>query len=384
MSSQPPSGEYRPEDHPHHQPGPAEPVIPQPVPEPGGAGAAAPYGQPQPIPRRRSSGWIWMLVLLLLIGGGGVLMVGSLAAALAGIASLAAIEEQSKLREIHVSHNADAVSKVAVITVEGLIADYDGFVKKQIEQVAEDETVEAVVLRVNSPGGTVAASDYLLHQLISLREERDLPIVVSMGAIAASGGYYMSMAVGDTPNSIYAEPATWTGSIGVIIPHYNLAGTFEKLGIENDSIVSEPLKDMGNISRAMTEREREVFEQLVAESFEHFKQVVRTGRPEFREHPERLDDVATGQIFTAKQAEQNGLVDQIGFREDAVERAIELANLSPGRVNVVRYKPQPTLSDVFMGAQASTPQLDPSQLLDLATPRAFYLCTWLPGVLETP
>lgn len=312
-----------------------------------------------------------------------MLILASLAAALTGIASLAAIEQPGDLREVHVSHNKDAQKKVAIITIEGLIADYDGFVKKQIDQVRDDDNVAAVVLRVNSPGGTVAASDYLLHQLNTLREERDLPTVVSMGAIAASGGYYLAMAVGTTPNSIYAEPATWTGSIGVIIPHYNLQGAFEHLGIENDSIASGPLKDMGNISRPMTEREREVFEQLVADSFEQFKEVIRQGRPEFKEHPERLDELATGQIFTASQAEQNGLVDRIGFREEAVQRAIALADLDPDRVNVVRYKPLPKLAEVLMGAQTRRPTFDPSRLLELATPQAHYLCTWLPGLLES-
>ncbi|MFW6124557.1 MAG: signal peptide peptidase SppA [Pirellulales bacterium] len=379
MSSPPPSEGYSPDERPERQPGPSEPVTPQAVPEHGGT---SPPGSV--VRRPRSRGWLWLLIVLIVLGGLGVLMIGGLAAGLAGIARLAVLEGPAKLREVHVSHNPEAKRKVAVITVEGLIIDYDGFVKKQIDQAREDESIEAVVLRINSPGGTVAASDYLLHQLQSLREQRDLPLVVSMGAIAASGGYYMAMAVGDTPDALYAEPATWTGSIGVIIPHYNLHEMFQHLGVENDSIASGPLKDMGSLSRPMTEREREVFEGLVSASFERFKQMIRRGRPEFDQHPERLEQLATGQIFTAEQAEENGLVDRIGFREDAVERAVELAGIPPDRVNVVRYKPKPKLADVFMGSRAERPTLDPTRLLDLATPRAYYLCTWLPGVLESP
>ena len=104
---------------------------------------------------------------------------------------------------------------MAIITVSGVIVDGDGYVKKQIERVRQDEDVKAIVLRVNTPGGTVTGSDYILHHLNRLRAERKLPLVVSMGSVAASGGYYVSMAVGDQPQSIYAEPTTTTGSIGV-------------------------------------------------------------------------------------------------------------------------------------------------------------------------
>ena len=99
-----------------------------------------------------------------------------------------------------------ASDKVVIINISGLIADGKGFVKQQIDQVRDDKDVKAVVIRVNSPGGTVTASDYMFHHLTKLREEKDIPFVVSMGSIAASGGYYVAMAVGDQEQSIYAEP----------------------------------------------------------------------------------------------------------------------------------------------------------------------------------
>ncbi|RMF88450.1 MAG: signal peptide peptidase SppA, partial [Planctomycetota bacterium] len=101
---------------------------------------------------------------------------------------------QTKLREEFVSHNRFADNTIAIIRVEGLIVGGDGFVKKQIDTVAEDESVKAVVLRVDSPGGTVTGSDYIYHHLVEMRKKRDIPIVVSMGSLAASGGYYVSMA----------------------------------------------------------------------------------------------------------------------------------------------------------------------------------------------
>jgi protease IV len=107
--------------------------------------------------------------------------------------------------------------------------------------------------------------------------------------------------------------------------------------------------------------------------------VIRAGRPKFKADPAALDKLATGQIFTADQAKESGLVDQVGFLEKAVERAIALAKVPADDVSVVRYKSEPTLADVILGGQAkSPPGLDLAAILDSATPRAYYLCTWLP------
>ena len=138
------------------------------------------------------------------------------------------------------SGSTSARSKVAIIDVSGVIGMSDDFVKKQIDRVREDENVKAVVVRVDSPGGTITGSDYILHHLTELKRDRELPLVVSMGSIAASGGYYVSMAVGDTPNTIYAEPTTTTGSIGVIIPHYDVSGLLARYDVKDDSIVTHP------------------------------------------------------------------------------------------------------------------------------------------------
>ena len=125
------------------------------------------------------------------------------------------------------SGSATASAKVAIIAVKGAIMESDGFVKRQIDRVRNDDDVKAIVVRVDSPGGTVTASHYIYHHLKKLQKDKEeasgeeFPMVVSMGSIAASGGYYVSMAVGDAPDTIYAEETTWTGSIGVIIPSYD-------------------------------------------------------------------------------------------------------------------------------------------------------------------
>ena len=284
-----------------------------------------------------------------------------------------------------------APQKVAIINVSGAILDGDGFVKRQIDRVREDSNVVAVVLRIDSPGGTVTASDYLYHHLKKLREDRNLPMVVSMGSLCASGGYYMAMAVGDQPDAIFAEPTTWTGSIGVVIPHYDLSGLLASWEIKDDSIASHPYKLMGSPTRELTEeereKERELLRTLVDESFERFKGVVRSGRPALAEDASELDEVTTGQIFSADQALAHGLVDRIGFIDEAVARAAELAGTSAEDVRCVEFVKPPGALDALLGTQAKAlvegrPTWDLATLLDLAAPRAYYLSSWLPSVVR--
>ena len=288
-------------------------------------------------------------------------------------------------------HSLEKLSsnKIAIIEVEGTIISGDGFVKKQIDRVREDKNVKAVVLRVNSPGGTVTGSDYIYHHLKQLIKDKNIPMVVSMGSLAASGGYYVSMAAGEKEKLIYAEPTTWTGSIGVIIPHYDISGLLKKWDVVDDSIASGPLKQMLSPTRtadaAVEEREQAVVKKLVEECFGDFKQIVLDSRPALRNDQALQDTVFTGQIFTAKQALKNGLVDEIGFLEDAIDRALQLASLSKDNARVVRYnQPLGALSEL-LGASASqqSSRIDVGQLLDLTAPRAYFLCTWLPSIITT-
>src|SRR5215213_11445211 len=186
-------------------------------------------------------------------------------------------------QEKYYSLSETAADKIAIIKVEGAILDADGFIKKQIDRVREDDSVKAVVLRIDSPGGTVTASDFLYHHLRDMVKDRDIPVVVSMGGICASGGYYMAMAAGDGEDVIYAEPTTWTGSIGVVIPHYDFSGLLSSWNVKDDSIASHKFKLMGSPTRQLTPEEkaeeRKLLQELVDESFERFKQIVLTGRP---------------------------------------------------------------------------------------------------------
>ncbi len=293
---------------------------------------------------------------------------------------------EGSVQEKFVSHDPKAKDKIAILPIEGVILESeDGFVKRAIDTAMEDERVKAIVLRVDSPGGSVSGSDYIYHHLRELVKKRNIPIVVSMGGIAASGGYYVSMAVGDVANTIYAEPTGFTGSIGVIIPHYNVAGLMDEYKVVDDSIASNKLKTMGSITKPMSKDEKDIFQSLVDESFAHFKDVVKEGRPKFKKDTAALDKLATGRIYTAVEAADPkvGLVDKLGFVEDAVDRAIELAHLDKDKVKVVRYKAEPSLTSTLLGGQSRSAGFDLKSLLDMTTPRAYYLVSWLPGVTET-
>jgi protease-4 len=283
-----------------------------------------------------------------------------------------------------------ADDKVAIITVSGVIVDGEGFVKNQIDKVKADKNVKAVVVRVDSPGGTVTGSDYIYHHLKELREEKSLPIVVSMGGMAASGGYYVSMAVGDKPDTIFAEPTCSTGSIGVMIPHYDISGLLARYDIEDDSLATHPRKLMLSMTREMNDEERELIMTHINDMFERFKTVIKEGRPKFKDDPTALDQLATGEIFTAEKAEKNGLIDKIGFLEAAIDRALELASLDKEKTKVVKYKRPVTLFDNLGYAEArrqalplgAASSLDLATLLDFSAPRAWYLTTNLPALVS--
>ena len=281
------------------------------------------------------------------------------------------------LTEKHFSGNAKAKSKVAIMTINGVIygGEDTGFIR-QIEKAAEDKNVKAIVLRINSPGGTVSGSDYYHHKLLELKNTRKIPIVVSMGDMAASGGYYLAV----TGDEIFAEPSTLTGSIGVIMPNYDLSALCEKIGVRSDPITSGPLKEGGSMTRPMTPEERAVLETVINAMFDRFKEIVCDGRPALRDDPELLAEVTTGQVFLAGQALEKKLIDEIGYLDDAVKRAVSLAGLTKDTCNVVRYEQPKTPLEAILGAKADKIAGADTQtaivaglLDDLTTPKMYYI-----------
>jgi len=201
--------------------------------------------------------------------------------------------------------------KVGVVKVEGLILDAKKIVD-QIHRYRDDRGVTAVVVRVDSPGGTVGASQERYEEVKKLSEEK--PVVVSMGTVAASGGYYVSCPA----SLIFANPGTITGSIGVVMEVTNLEGLFDWMKVKNQVIKSGEYKDTGSPYREMTKKEREYLQEFVTNVHLQFEKAVAEGRDLSMEEVHEISD---GRIYSGAQARELGLVDEIGNLWDAIDEA---------------------------------------------------------------
>ena len=197
---------------------------------------------------------------------------------------------------------------------------------KELIRLKEDEEVKAVVIRVNSPGGSAYVSDQIWKQVKALKAEK--PVVVSMGNVAASGGYYISCAA----NQIVAEPNTLTGSIGVFGMFPNMTGLFEKLDITSDVVKTHTFSDMGNTARPMTEAEKALVQGTVERNYRTFLSRCADGR---NMSMEAIDAIGQGRVWTGEQALANGLVDRLGDLDTAIQVAADLADLSEYSVQTV-------------------------------------------------
>ncbi len=243
------------------------------------------------------------------------------------------------LKEFTLSGDGDA--KIAVVTVSGtlnnkpaesLVVSKPSIVKETVARLgkaASDRDVKALLLKVDSPGGSVTASDILHHEIVKFKKRRpDVKIVVAMMDVAASGGYYIAAA----GHSIVAHPTTVTGSIGVIFVRPDLSGLLDMIGTRTLVTKSGPLKDMGSPFRPATDEEDKLFQEMIDEYYDRFVEVVAEGRglPE-----DRVRAIADGRIYTGKQAKELGLVDRIGYLNDAVDEARTIADLDEGARLVV-------------------------------------------------
>lgn len=210
----------------------------------------------------------------------------------------------------------DSNNRILVIPIEGTIgmesATYQhDHILASIDKIKEDKTIKAVLLSIDSPGGGVYATREIYDRMRLIQEETDLPIYVSMGSMAASGGYYLAM-LGD---QVYASQETVTGSIGVIMSAYNTEGLLEKLGVTPVVYKSGAMKDIMSSSREATEEERQVLQTYIDESYQRFVDVIVEGRkmPE-----EKIRQLADGRIYSGQQAKELGLIDQLGYEADAL------------------------------------------------------------------
>ena len=262
----------------------------------------------------------------------------------------------------------DGPDKIAVVPVEGTIAsanDSLGGIQPTVSpegladalrQAGQDPGVVAVVLEVNSPGGGVTASDEMHQSILDFRENTGKPVVISMGDVAASGGYYISTAA----DRIFANETTLTGSLGVIFQFNNFAEAAKKYGIKQVVIKSGKYKDLGNAFREVRPEEREIFQSLVDESYSEFVDVISEGRdiPE-----DRVREIADGRVYSGVQAKELGLVDSFGGLDEASAAAGRLAESND--TTVVRYIQEPTLTDTLLARLApQEPQAE--QIMDAA------------------
>jgi protease-4 len=326
-------------------------------------------------PPRRGRGWMVLALVLLVLLGLSVL--GNLGQFAGDIVSVKGIHTRTagpKLEEAVLEDN-DAGNKIAVVDIDGIITsrgdDQNGYnmvdvVKAQLDRARDDSKVKAVVLRVDSPGGEVLASDEIYRALVDFQKDSGKPVITSMGNLAASGGYYVSLA----SRWIVANDLTITGSIGVILHTWNYRALMDKVGLQPEVYKSGRFKDMLSGERNPAEippEEREMVQALIDETYARFQGVVEDGRDSAHQRnksegkalADNWKDYADGRVLSGTQAYDLGFVDERGTFQDAVSRAKKIAGIHGA--NLIQYQKRYDLSNflrLFGKSQAPVIKVD--------------------------
>ena len=307
---------------------------------------------------------------------------------LSGCIHIDVFSDKGKLGETTIS--GEGTDKVLLIDISGtLTTSKDGGLfpepslparlKEELTKAGKDDHIKAIILRINTPGGTVTSSDILYHELQEFKEKHNIPIISSIMDIGTSGGYYVAMA----SDYIYAHPSTITGSIGVIMLTLNGEGLLEKIGVEPAAIVSGPKKSMGSPFRAMKEEERTIFQNVIDRLYARFLAVVQEGRPLLTK--EKIRQLADGRIYTADVAKAEGLIDEIGYIDDAIEQAKSRAKLTEAQVVTYTRRSPETHHNIYSKFEPPTvghvgfPSLNAHTLMGAfqgGTPQILYM--WIP------
>jgi protease-4 len=324
-----------------------------------------PVISPPPPPKpRRSRGWmIFAIILLVLLF---ISLFGNLTQFVSRMLSFNNGFKPSMARDIGpkleecVLEDNDAHNKIAVIEVDGIITSHEAdpagnnmvdVIKAQLDRAKEDSRVKAVILKVDSPGGEVMASDQINKLFVKFQKDSSKPVICSMGSLAASGGYYIS-----APSRwIVADDLTLTASIGVIMEGLNYRGLMDKIGVAPDVYKSGKFKDMLSPMRETNEippEEHAMVQKLIDDTYQKFKGVVRDGRSaahkingnEGNALSPDWESYADGRVVSGEQALQIGLVDELGDFDAAVDRAEKIAN-SGRDANLVEYRERYDLSN---------------------------------------
>ncbi len=376
-----------------------------------------PARQPAPPPPPHSGGaWraFFVLVLIISLGLNVLVCCGGLGAmfgfGFGGDADGAPVHEK-----FH-SGAAGADDKVAVVTIEGIIMEGAlTYAHKQIDKAAGDKNVKAVVVRIESPGGTITASDELHRRLVHLRDGTTpkyaadnpaaKPLLVSMGNLAASGGYYIAMPAKKTKDEIkiFAEPTTITGSIGVYASFPDIHKLADKYGVEMKMVKAGDIKGSGSMFHEMSPQERQPWDDMVDHAYDRFLGIVADGRPPLTKDQLRnevtmkgdiplIDDKgnvlkgedgkpqtapfsrkrADGGIYTAEEAVKFGLVDKVGTVDDAIAEAAKQAGLTKYRA-ITYERPLSLLTALTGGTESRTAAADIGRLVNGLGPRVWYM-----------
>ncbi|TAL09135.1 MAG: signal peptide peptidase SppA [Nitrospirae bacterium] len=314
-----------------------------------------------------------------------LLLPAAIALVTAGCISISLFPQPGPLHEKTVQ--GTAADKILMIDVSGIIAEKPGSgggfgpsedivarVKEELTMAAEDAQIKALLLRINSPGGTVTASDVLHHELSAFKARRKMPVVAVIMDVGASGGYYVASAA----DRIVAHPTSVTGSVGVIMLRVNAEGLLQKIGVEAGAIKSGSKKDIGSPFRPMSEEEREIFQAMINGFQTRFLEVVTKSRSGLT--PDRLKLIADGRVFTGPQAVQLGLADQTGYLDDGIAAAKQLAGVADARV-VIYARPGAYKHNIYSessgpGTLEALARLDVMGLVRGGTPQFLYL--WMP------
>jgi protease-4 len=316
--------------------------------------------------------WFWLA---------GVALVVTLSAC--SLPKLSLFPQAGPLKEVTLEGTGEA--KVLVLTINGAVSDQPkekllrsspGMVQDlvtHLQRAEKDPQIKALLLKVNSPGGPVTASDILYHEISDFKEHTGAKVVVAMMDVAASGGYYLSLPA----DWIMAHPTTVTGSIGVIFMRPGVSGFMEKYGFAMNVNKSGELKDMGSPFRPPTEKDEAIFQELTDQMAQRFYSLVEKHR---KLSPEQMQKIKTARIFLAPEALQLGLIDQIGYLKDAVAKAKSLAGLKPD-AKVVAYRRFESEEDNIYDPAMSGPQGGPAANLPtltqfLAIPEAGFYYMW--------
>jgi protease-4 len=288
--------------------------------------------------------------------------------------------------------------KIAIIEVEGLLANAKtggllqptentlSLFTQQLDRAEKDSSVRAIVLRVNSPGGTVSASDAMYQLLLRFRKRSGKPIVASIQEVGASGAYYLSCA----SDKIVAQPTSIVGSIGVIFESMEFSGTLDKIGAKSWAITSGPLKEMGSPFKPLEPRERAVMTEMVDEYFARFVGIVASRRP-LTEKPvanlgdyRRLDYAGdfSGRVFSGEEAKKRGLIDETGLLPDAIDLAKNLGKAEGAEVIIYR-RPYAYSGSIYASGSVPAPKAGTTTIdvpgASSFVPAGFYYL-WKPGI----